>query len=168
LQPATRLTLLGALALVVGCADRTEFTTIEFKGGVPAVVNTSCGGGECAIPIEAALVMQSSESLPEDASIEAKQYRVDYELAGMEPPPFFADELDLVVVKGSSQAFTMSPAGETQRSYVIDRIKGDSVSGQATVTVAGWDDLNNTVEVTAVFDITFAAIETEEEPTDEE
>lgn len=167
MQPATRLALVGAIALA-GCADRTEFTTIEFIGGVPAIVNTSCGGGECAIPIDAALVMESSESLPEDASIEAKQYRIDYQLAGIEPPPFFAEELDLVVIKGSSQAFRMLPAGETQRSYVIDRLKGESVSGQATVTVAGWDDLNETVELTAVFDITFAAIEPEGESTDEE
>ena len=151
---ATRFLFAGAFVLG-GCGNRGEFTTISFGAGIPAQVNTSCGV-TCAIPVQADLSLEDSESLPVDASVEIKQYRIDYELAGStEEMPFFADEINLVVAKGDSASFLFYPAGEAQRSWAIDRFAGQDLSGQALLTMAGYDDLNDSVEISARFSIGF-------------
>lgn len=154
MQLATRFLFVGAFALF-GCGNRGEFTTIGFGAGIPAQVDTSCGV-TCAVPVQADLTLEDSESLPADASVEIKQYRIDYELAGLpEAMPFFADEISLVVLKGDTASFLFFPAGENQRSWAIDRFTGQDLSGQALLTMAGYDDINESVEITARFSIGF-------------
>jgi hypothetical protein len=154
LHLTTRLAFAGAFVLC-GCADRAEFTTMELVGGVPAQVATACAG-DCAQAVTAEISLEASESLPDDAFIEMHQLRVDYALSGIaEEVPFFASELAVTVVAGEASAFTFPAAGENQRSWVIDRFDGEAITGRATVTAIGYDDLNETIEVTAGFDISF-------------
>ena len=91
------------------------------------------------------------------ATVEFKQYRVDYKLDGVKGPvPYFADKIqDGEVGPGGSLPLLLTMVGSTQRKYVATHAQKGEASGTATVTLAGYDFLDSQVFITAVMKIHF-------------
>ena len=137
-----------------GCTvDTVSLLSINFEQG-HADVDVNCSGG-CggSDRLEAAIELEESSQLPNDAVVEFTQYRVDYELSAAGAPTF--ETLTSVVVgKGDSAPFEPSVAGDAQRQWAAG--VGATVDGRGTITVFGTDHQAEPIQLVAKFEVRFA------------
>jgi len=146
------------IALVVaaslGCDETAELEVILGAGQVE--VDTRCDNGGCE---EASTLAVQANITTDDrpaTSVDLEQYRVDYNLSGTdESVPFFASPMNLRVSAGAPVTFTVHPAGDRQREWILSRFGYDVVDGTGTLVLAGYDQDDNLVTAEAVFDIAF-------------
>jgi hypothetical protein len=158
----------AVFGLVLGaCQDASsDILIITFSNGAAAFVDTQCANGGCDGPDRVAveLAFNEGEEPPEDAEIEILQYRVDYKLnladQGSDEEatamPFFAAETQTVVTLAQPGLMTIQAAGNRQRDYMVANYGTQQVDAVGTLTVAGFDQRNEIVQVSATFNITFA------------
>jgi len=161
-------TVVGITALgVTGCQPsetsdqlRISFGTGEFAPPVEADTLCSNGGCDGFEQVEAQLDFDSGGSFTSsDAYVEILQYRVDYDLAGVddeEQPPFYANETSVICNIDEPATFNVLTVGQTQRDYVRSHFGTEQIDGTATLTLAGYDHRNGVVQVDANFAISFA------------
>lgn len=145
-----------------GCQpDTSSLLSITYGNGQyapPVRVDTVCDNGGCdgLEQLDATLTFDQQAFVSGTAQVEILQYRVDYALNGLtDQPPYYAGRTDVLCDVGASQDFNVRAAGQAQRDWVYARYLGQQVDGHATLTLAGYDELNNQVEVSADFDISF-------------
>ena len=101
-------------------------------------------------------ISYAKETYPEHDTIELLQYRVEFSLdSALGDVPYYAGPLALVIAPDDSQELKLTAAGDAQRAHVAQTSGEKTVSGEATVTLAGsdWDDRQ--VLVSTTFDVRF-------------
>ena len=122
----------------------------------PAEIGTGCAEA-CERAVLAVQLSYPDEMYAPRETIELLQYRIDFalgsQLAGM---PYFAGPLSLVMAPGQTQELKLTAAGAAQRAYV-ESVGGQTpLSGQAKLTLAGYDWDDRQVFLSSSFDVRFA------------
>jgi hypothetical protein len=158
--------IVGVAALATtGCQnpDTSSMLSITFGPGEfapPVEVDSNCSNGGCdgLEELEARLTFDQQGFVSGTAQVEILEYRVDYSLYGLDTdkqPPYYAGLTDVLVDVGSTADFNVRAAGTRQRDWVALRYGTEQLDGTGTLTLAGYDQLNNLVHVEADFDISF-------------
>ena len=158
-----RAWLLVPLWFVVGCGapsveDDLTLSVTPALGQlqVDSVCDPSCTGDETA----AVHIAYVNQTRPAKDTVEFKQYRVDYTLAGVSKVPYFAAMRDVRMQPGADEALTLQVVGSAQREFVAEAAHGRAVSGTATLEFAGYDFDNRQVFIDAQFDVRFEDVTT--------
>lgn len=161
-------TVLSLTALSsAGCepAPTSELLRITFGSGEfapPVEADTLCANGGCDgfEQLEAQLEFDSDGAfISGDAYVEIAQYRVDYDLAGVDDedqPPYYANETSVLCDVDETVTFNVLTVGQVQREFVRSRFGTQAIDGTGTLTLAGYDHRNAIVQVEASFAISFA------------
>lgn len=152
--------LIGAIGLT-GCEgpDTAELLTMTIGG--PVLVDTFCDGGICGGTewATATLTFTDNLLLSTTARVEFQQYRIDYDFSDATPPvemPSFSESTWGFAAVGKDNPFDFRPASDTQRNYARNSIDSDAtLSGTATLHLAGYDQKNAIVEISQSFPIQF-------------
>lgn len=144
----------AAFLLLVGCNPTfSDYAVLSSDGGT-TLIDVNCDTDTCAgDAVSFTLDLSQHLAWPSGAEAELLLYRVDYSLDSGEVP-FFADEISLLLAPGESATFELALAGLDQRN-TIGRSTDHSVSGEATITLAGYDPANVSVEVSTTIPIQF-------------
>jgi hypothetical protein len=124
----------------------------------PVKIDTNCDNGGCSEDedITARLAFDSDSTLAEETAVEIEQYQVEYTLTGLsEPVHYFAAPLSLTVTLDKDGTFSFCPAGYAQREAIYQAVGNKTVSGEATLRLAGYDDQNEVVIIEKHFEISF-------------
>jgi hypothetical protein len=151
------LTLILLCALGCDPEPVEEDLRVRFPDASRVEVDVDCGGGCGGTSRLGVEIEYDAEFRPDDETVELLQYRIDYELDGLdEQPPFFADEQGIALTPGDVVSFDVTPAGPAQREFVREQADGESVSGVATITFAGYDYDDAQIFIEADFPIRFS------------
>jgi len=167
--------LCGVLVLgAIGCGApaTVDLLRIGFGGGLgapPIQVDSDCSNGGCAeLPaLTGQLTYDADIASTAEDYVEILQYRVDYQLAAPNDQvamPYFAGHLSLMVPVGETLDFNVAAAADRQRDLIRTRLPGQSVSGTATLMLAGYDLKNEQVFPKAEFEIFFGDFVDESTP----
>ncbi len=143
-----------ALLLITGCSP--EFSDYaELSSDSDAIlIDINCDTDTCSgDAVGFTLALSEHLAWGADGEAEFLQYRVDYALESGDIA-YFADDLSLTVLPGGSIAFELALVGPIQRSE-IGITTQTTRSGEATVTLAGYDPINNSVQVSATVPVEF-------------
>jgi len=141
-----------------GCADEAKLSITFGTGqyGPPIGVDTRCDNGGCEGPVQLEVQVSVEAKDHPNAAFEILQYRVDYDLSGVEEQvPYFAGVTSLNVSADTPATLNVHAAGERQREWVLSRYGYDSIDGTATLTLAGYDQDDKVITSEAPFDIQF-------------
>lgn len=130
---------LGAL-LLGGCDGRAleDDLRMSIAGEETAVVvDLSCEA--CAAEVDVDVYFDPDAYLNPDDEVVLEQFRVDYELPGVDDVPYLAGVLEQLVRPEDQANFVVLVAGSAQREHVRDESPEDDVEGRATLTLAGYD-----------------------------
>ncbi len=147
------------------------YGTGEFAPPVRVDVACETGGCDGLEFLEVELTFEDHDLLPTTAEVEILQYRVDYFLPALgtevtdteatngegEPleVPYYAGTTSQVVPIDETVTFVVRAAGQVQREWVRAQVGTSQIDGIGTLTLAGYDHRNATVEVSEDFDISF-------------
>lgn len=154
----------------VPVSDLLRITYGSGEHAPPVLVDVNCNNGGCdgLEQLEAELTFEEGTGfIPSDATVEILQYRVDYDLDGLEveeQPPFYAGVTTVLVTVGETVTFNVRAAGQRQRDWMLSHFGADQFDGEATITLAGYDHRNEIVFADAPFDISFGDFVTGESP----
>ncbi|MFT5686675.1 MAG: hypothetical protein ACI8RZ_007631 [Myxococcota bacterium] len=139
---------------MVGCSpDFSDYADLSTDGGT-ILIDINCDTDTCSgDAVDFSLTLSEHLAWGSDGQAEFLLYRVDYALDSGEVA-FFSDEATVSVGSGATTTFSLAIAGNDQRS-TIGITTDDVVSGEATVTLAGYDPMNASVQVSATFPIQF-------------
>ncbi len=143
-----------ALLLIAGCSpDFSDYAELSADSG-SVLIDINCDTDTCSGD-DVGFTLSLSEHLAwgADGQAEFLLYRVDYALDSGEVA-FFADETSITVEPGGSVSFDLALVGNDQRTDV-GITTDSSVSGEATVTLAGYDPSNASVQVSATIPVEF-------------
>jgi len=158
--------IVGVSALTAtGCQspDTSSMLSITYGSGEfapPVEVDTNCDDGGCdgLEQLQATLNFDQQGFVSGTAQVEILQYKVEYglyDLAADNQPPYYAGVTTVVVNINDSVDFNVRAAGSNQRDWIRARYGDRQLDGTATLTLAGYDQLNQVVQVSSDFDISF-------------
>jgi len=121
-------------------------------------VDTYCGNGGCeAVPsATVTLTLDASASLPENDAVHFLQYRVDYALSAVDDIPYFAGETDIALEGTQTVSVSFPIAGNRQREHIFNAVGGKRISGTAQVTLEGYDEKDQLVDIAFSTTVIFA------------
>jgi hypothetical protein len=142
----------------MGCSDDPvggDLTVTATPGEltVDDVCIPSCAGGD-SVTVN---VAYAAAKTAQQGSVQLSQYRVDYALPGVSGVPFFAGPTEYNLEPGKGQSADLLVVGEAQRAFVDQATGGQSLTGTATLELAGYDFDNRQVFVSTTFNVTFGA-----------
>jgi hypothetical protein len=162
--PRQLRSILGlAMLFTIGCeppatGDQLVITFDDDENAPPLDVDLLCYGECDPVELTATLTFKEHDLLPEDAEVQIVQYKVEYDLSdeeGAEEPPFYANLTSVLVNMGESASFTVVAVGQRQREWVLQNYGPNLIDqGIGTLALAGFDHMNEVVEV----DVTFSPI----------
>ncbi len=145
---------IGCLAalLLTGCSPAfSDYADLSADGGT-ILIDVNCDTETCSgDAVSFTLSLSEHLAWGSDGQAEFLLYRVDYALDSGELD-FFADEASITVAPGGSTTFQLAIAGNDQRT-AIGTSTDDSVSGEATITLAGYDPSNASVQISTTIPI---------------
>lgn len=146
----------AALLILTGCSTTfSDYASLSSVDGGTILVDINCDTDSCSgDAISFDLGLTEHLSWGSDAAAEFLVYRVDYALDSGSELEFFADESSISVSSGGTTSFDLAIVGNDQRS-ALGISTDNTVSGEATLTLAGYDPLNESVEVSTTFPVQF-------------
>lgn len=151
---ASRIPFIALLIPCFGCAEDAKLS-IEINGGQPVEVDTRCDNGGCDEPVHVEALLSIKGDDHPNATVEIFQYRVVYDLSGVEDVPYHAATTNLDVSVTAPATLTAVAASERQRAWVLSEVGYDRVEGTATLELAGYDQDDEVVLAEAEFEILF-------------
>jgi hypothetical protein len=147
------------------CDDTSSSGRLELHMGAdtaPLKIQTGCAE-ECERPVVAVEIRYPKETYPELDTIELLQYRVEFSLdSGLGDVPYYAGPLALMIAPDDSQELKLTAAGDAQRELVEQTFGQKAVSGEAKVTLAGYDWEDRQVFVSSTFDVRFVPAQSDD------
>jgi hypothetical protein len=155
-----RFAWFSAVALILACdgaASDAKHLELAIGDGSEIVVDLGCTQ-DCA----RAMVHMNyvAPHRPDDAVLEFSQYRIDYAIGGaVGSVPYYAGALDVRIRPGGMVEVELPIAGLRQRVFLSADLAAGEKVGTATITIAGYDVLDEVAIVEADFDIRFSAVD---------
>ncbi|MDG1482959.1 MAG: hypothetical protein P8R54_25435 [Myxococcota bacterium] len=142
------------LLLITGCSPEFSDYAELSADSETILIDINCDTDTCSgDAVGFTLALSEHLAWGSDGEAEFLQYRVDYALESGDIG-YFADDLSLTVAPGGSIAFELALVGSSQRSE-IGITTQTTASGEATVTLAGYDPTNSSVQVSATVPVEF-------------
>ncbi|MCK6503520.1 hypothetical protein L6R53_09000 [Myxococcota bacterium] len=146
------------VALVgAGCNPvAADLVELSIAGGATVDVDTICDDPCLGDDVTAEISFEEHIAVDVEATIELRQYKVEYSFDAVDPAPeYFADTLAVSVTNGQVASFVVDLAAASQREYVDDVMDGELATGTATLTFAGYDFRDELIELTVDVPILF-------------
>jgi len=155
----------------VGCEppaseDLLLITFDDSENAPPLDIDVVCVNGGCEpLDLTATLTFQEDDLLLGTAEVEILQYKVEYDIEDdpeVEEPPPYANYTSVLVPLGESSSFSVVAVSQAQRDWVYDEYGSELIDDAfGVLTLAGFDHLNEVVEVDAQFAVRFGDFVTE-------
>ena len=158
LTARSALTSLFVFSAFAACSDPSSAGRLELSlenAETAVVIDTGCAAACDRVPLGLS-VMYPMETFPPQDTIDLLQYKIEYDLGDrVSAVPYFAGTTTLALKPGDTEPLQLTAAGAAQRSAVERAQGGQEITGNATVTVAGYDWDDRQVFVSLRFGVRF-------------
>lgn len=146
-----------AALLAGGCNPvAADLVELSIAGGDTVDVDTICDAPCIGDDVVAEISFEEHIAVDVEATVELRQYKVEYSFDDLDPAPeYFADTLSVSVANGQTASFVVDLAAASQRQYVDDEMDGELATGTATLTFAGYDFRDELIELSVDVPVLF-------------